>query len=159
MKKLFLVLALATISNASFSQLVSAKFNPIFGDNPLAQEVPPREDGVVDMSFIDTLLYKVKDSTRLTDECFITDINSRYDSVLNELYGIEIRNCYTLRNRLFICVKVTDKIYYTPAVFRYRIPGITVGTIRIDLYNIETSFQNGTLLNDIGEIFEILNKQ
>jgi len=154
MKKLFLVLSLVPLT--SFGQLIIGQ--PKFGDNPLAQEVPLKENRITNMDFIDTLLYKVKDSTILNDS-FITDINSRYDSVLNELYGIEIRNCYTLRNRLFICVKVTDKIYYTPAVFRYRIPGITVGTIRIDLYNIETSFQNGTLLNDIGEIFEILNKQ
>ena len=52
MKKLFLVLALATISNASFSQLVSAKIFPEYGDNPLAQEVPHREDATVDMTVI-----------------------------------------------------------------------------------------------------------
>ena len=154
MKKLFLVLSLVPLT--SFGQVIIGQ--PKFGDNPLAQEVPLKENRVVDMSFIDTLLYKVKDSTILNDS-FITDINSRYDSVLNELYGIEILNCEIFQNRLLIHVDVTDKIYYTPAVFRYRIPGISIGTIFLDLYNIETSFQNGTLLNDIGEIFEILNKQ
>ena len=154
MKKLFLVLSLVPLT--SFGQVIIGQ--PKFGDNPLAQEVPLKENRVVDMSFIDTLLYKVKDSTILNDS-FITNINSRYDSVLNELYGIEILNCEIFQNRLLIHVDVTDKIYYTPAVFRYRIPGISIGTIFLDLYNIETSFQNGTLLNDIGEIFEILNKQ
>jgi hypothetical protein len=154
MKKLFLVLSLVPLT--SFGQVIIGQ--PKFGDNPLAQEVPLKENRVVDMSFIDTLLYKVKDSTILNDS-FITDINSRYDSVLNELYGIEILNCEIFQNRLLIHVDVTDKIYYTPAVFRYRIPGISIGTVFLDLYNIETSFQNGTLLNDIGEIFEILNKQ
>ena len=154
MKKLFLVLSLIPLT--SFGQVIIGQ--PKFGDNPLAQEVPLKENRVVDMSFIDTLLYKVKDSTILNDS-FITDINSRYDSVLNELYGIEILNCEIFQNRLLIHVDVTDKIYYTPAVFRYRIPGISIGTVFLDLYNIETSFQNGTLLNDIGEIFEILNKQ
>ncbi len=154
MKKLFLVLSLIPLT--SFGQVIIGQ--PKFGDNPLAQEVPLKENRVVDMSFIDTLLYKVKDSTLLNDS-FITNINSRYDSVLNELYGIEILNCEIFQNRLLIHVDVTDKIYYTPAVFRYRIPGISIGTIFLDLYNIETSFQNGTLLNDIGEIFEILNKQ
>tara|TARA_R110002012_G_scaffold49437_2_gene127888 strand:- start:1718 stop:2182 length:465 start_codon:yes stop_codon:yes gene_type:complete len=154
MKKLFLVLSLIPLT--SFGQVIIGQ--PKFGDNPLAQEVPLKENRVVDMSFIDTLLYKVKDSTILNDS-FITDINSRYDSVLNELYGIEILNCEIFQNQLLIHVDVTDKIYYTPAVFRYRIPGISIGTIFLDLYNIETSFQNGTLLNDIGEIFEILNKQ
>ena len=154
MKKLFLVLSLVPLT--SFGQVIIGQ--PKFGDNPLAQEVPLKENRVVDMSFIDTLLYKVKDSTLLNDS-FITNINSRYDSVLNELYGIEILNCEIFQNRLLIHVDVTDKIYYTPAVFRYRIPGISIGTIFLDLYNIETSFQNGTLLNDIGEIFEILNKQ
>jgi hypothetical protein len=154
MKKLFLVLSLVPLT--SFGQVIIGQ--PKFGDNPLAQEVPLKENRVVDMSFIDTLLYKVKDSTILNDS-FITDINSRYDSVLNELYGIEILNCEIFQNQLLIHVDVTDKIYYTPAVFRYRIPGISIGTIFLDLYNIETSFQNGTLLNDIGEIFEILNKQ
>ena len=154
MKKLFLVLSLVPLT--SFGQVIIGQ--PKFGDNPLAQEVPLKENRVVDMSFIDTLLYKVKDSTILNDS-FITDINSRYDSVLNELYGIEILNCEIFQNRLLIHVDVTDKIYYTPAVFRYRIPGISIGTIFLDLYNIETSFQNGTLLDDIAELFEILNKQ
>ena len=158
MKKLFLVLALATISNASFSQLVSAKVNPEFGDNPLAQEVPLKENRIVDMSFIDTLLYKVKDSTILNDS-FITDINSRYDSVLTELYSIEIDRVELFQNCLYIRVKVDDNLFYTPAVFIYMDLDTSIGTVFLDLYNIETSFQNGTLLNDIGEIFEILNKQ
>ncbi|MEJ6492520.1 MAG: hypothetical protein QNL60_08705, partial [Flavobacteriales bacterium] len=55
-----------------FSQLVSAKFYPEYGDNPLAQEVPHREDATVDMSFIDSLLYKVEQQSPL-DQPFILD--------------------------------------------------------------------------------------
>tara|TARA_R110000737_G_scaffold338411_1_gene359414 strand:- start:93 stop:557 length:465 start_codon:yes stop_codon:yes gene_type:complete len=154
MKKLILVLSLIPLT--SFGQLIIGQ--PKFGDNPLAQEVPLKENRVVNMYFIDTLLYKVKDSTLLTDS-FITDINSRYNNVLSELYSIDISNCYTSRNRLFIHVIVSDNLYYTPAVFKYRNPGISIGTVSLDLYNIETSFQNNTLLNDIAELFEVLNKQ
>jgi len=85
MKKLFLVLSLVPLT--SFGQVIIGQ--PKFGDNPLAQEVPLKENRITNMDFIDTLLYKVKDSTILNDS-FITDINSRYDSVLTELYSIEI---------------------------------------------------------------------
>jgi len=40
MKKLLVVLTLTAIGNVSFSQSVSAKFYPEYGDNPLAQELP-----------------------------------------------------------------------------------------------------------------------
>ena len=154
MKKLFLVLSLVPLT--SFGQVIIGQ--PKFGDNPLAQEVPLKENRVVDMSFIDTLLYKVKDSTILNDS-FITDINSRYDSVLNELYGIEIDRVELFQNCLYIRVKVDDNLFYTPAVFIYMDLDTSIGTVFLDLYNIETSFQNGTLLDDIAELFEILNKQ
>ena len=52
MKKLFLVLSLVPLT--SFGQVIIGQ--PKFGDNPLAQEVPLKENRVVDMSFIDTLL-------------------------------------------------------------------------------------------------------
>ena len=45
-----------------------------------------------------------------------------------------------------------------PAVFVNRQPG-DVGGFEIDLYGIEISFQNGTLLEDIQKVFEVLNKQ
>ena len=154
MKKLVLILSLIPLT--SFGQLIIGQ--PKFGDNPLAQEVPLKENRITIMDFIDTLLYKVKDSTILNDS-FITDINSRYDSVLTELYDVEILNCEIFQNRLLIHVYVTDNIFYTPAVFRYMDLDNDYGGIYLDLYNIETSFQNGTLLNDIAEIFEILNKQ
>tara|TARA_R110002126_G_C10176673_1_gene474481 strand:- start:134 stop:598 length:465 start_codon:yes stop_codon:yes gene_type:complete len=154
MKKLFLVLSLVPLT--SFGQVIIGQ--PKFGDNPLAQEVPLKENRVVDMSFIDTLLYKVKDSTILNDS-FITDINSRYDSVLTELYSIEIDRVELFQNCLYIRVKVDDNLFYTPAVFIYMDLDTSIGTVFLDLYNIETSFQNGTLLDDIAELFEILNKQ
>jgi len=154
MKKLFLVLSLIPLT--SFGQVIIGQ--PKFGDNPLAQEVPLKENRVVDMSFIDTLLYKVKDSTILNDS-FITDINSRYDSVLTELYSIEIDRVELFQNCLYIRVKVDDNLFYTPAVFIYMDLDTSIGTVFLDLYNIETSFQNGTLLDDIAELFEILNKQ
>lgn len=159
MKKLFLVLALATISNASFSQLVSAKIYPEYGDNPLAQEVPHRDNAVTDMSFIDSLLYKVEQQSPL-DQPFILDIESKYNDELNGLYSIEILSYYIDHNtgNIYIYVDITDNIFYMPAVFVNRQPG-DVGGFEIDLYGIETSFQNGTLLEDIQKVFEVLNKQ
>jgi len=154
MKKLVLILSLIPLT--SFGQLIIGQ--PKFGDNPLAQEVPLKENRITNMDFIDTLLYKVKDSTVLNDS-FITDINSRYDSVLNELYGIEIDRVELFQNCLYIRVKVDDNLFYTPAVFIYMDLDTSIGTVFLDLYNIETSFQNGTLLDDIAELFEILNKQ
>tara|TARA_R110000822_G_scaffold20241_1_gene65073 strand:+ start:333 stop:809 length:477 start_codon:yes stop_codon:yes gene_type:complete len=158
MKKLLLVLALATISNASFSQLVSAEIFPEYGDNPLAQEVPHREDATVDMSFIDSLLYKVEQQSPL-DQPFILDIESKYNDELNGLYSIDILSYYISEYTGKICIRVdiTDKIFYMPAVFVHRQPG-DVGGFQIDLYGIETSFQNGTLLEDIQKVFKVLNK-
>ena len=157
MKKLLLVLALATISNASFSQLVSAKFYPEYGDNPLAQEVPHREDATVDMSFIDSLLYKVEQQSPL-DQPFILDIESKYNDVLYGKYSIDILWYYIDHNTGKMCIRVdiTDNIFYMPAVFVNRQPG-DVGGFQIDLYGIETGFQNGTLLEDIQSVFKILN--
>jgi len=159
MKKLFLVLALAAISNASFSQLVSAEIFPEYGDNPLAQEVPHREDAVTDMSFIDSLLYKVEQQSPL-DQPFILDIESKYNDELNGLYSIDILSYYISQYTGKICIRVdiTDKIFYMPAVFVNRQPG-DIGGFQIDLYGIETSFQNGTLLEDIQKVFKVLNKQ
>ena len=143
---------MATISNASFSQLVSAKFFPEYGDNPLAQEVPHREDAVTDMSFIDSLLYKVEQQSPL-DQPFILDIESKYNDELNGLYSIEIFSYYISQYTGKICIQVhiTDNIFYMPAD--------DVGGFFVDLYGIETSFQNGTLLEDIQKVFEVLNKQ
>ena len=159
MKKLLLVLALATTSNASFSQLVSAKIYPEYGDNPLAQEVPHREHATVDMSFIDSLLYKVEQQSPL-DQPFILDIESKYNDELNGLYSIEILSYYISQYTGKICIQVhiTDNIFYMPAVFVH-MPADDVGGFSVDLYGIETSFQNGTLLEDIQKVFEVLNKQ
>ena len=159
MKKLLLVLALATFSSMSFSQLVSAKIFPEYGDNPLAQEVPHRDDAVTDMSFIDSLLYKVEQQSPL-DQPFILDIESKYNEALMGLFSIEILSYYVSEYTGKICIEVdiTDKIFYMPAVFVNREPG-EVGGFQIDLYGIETSFQNGTLLEDIQKVFKVLNRQ
>ena len=159
MKKLLLVLALATFSSMSFSQLVSAKIFPEYGDNPLAQEVPHRDDAVTDMSFIDSLLYKVEQQSPL-DQPFILDIESKYNEALMGLFSIEILSYYVSEYTGKICIEVliTDKIFYMPEVFVHRQPG-EVGTFQIDLYGIETSFQNGTLLEDIQKVFKVLNRQ
>ncbi len=157
MKKLLLVLALATISNASFSQLVSAKIYPEYGDNPLAQEVPHREDATVDMSFIDSLLYKVEQQSPL-DQPFILDIESKYNDELNGLYSIEILSYYIDQYTGKMCIRVliTDNIFFMPLVFVQTQPE-DIGWFFVDLYGIETSFQNGTLLEDIQSVFKILN--
>ena len=159
MKKLLLVLALATINNASFSQLVSAKIYPEYGDNPLAQEVPHREHATVDMSFIDSLLYKVEQQSPL-DQPFILDIESKYNDELNGLYSIEILSYYISQYTGKICIRVhiTDNIFYMPAVFVH-MPADDVGGFFVYLYGIETSFQYGTLLEDLQKVFEVLNKQ
>ena len=159
MKKLLLVLALATFSSMSFSQLVSAKIFPEYGDNPLAQEVPHRDDAVTDMSFIDSLLYKVEQQSPL-DQPFILDIESKYNEALMGLFSIEILSYYVSEYTGKICIEVdiTDNVFFMPEVFVHRQPG-EVGGFQIDLYGIETSFQNGTLLEDIQKVFKVLNKQ
>ena len=159
MKKLLLVLALATFSSMSFSQLVSAKIFPEYGDNPLAQEVPHRDDAVTDMSFIDSLLYKVEQQSPL-DQPFILDIESKYNDELMGLFSINILNYYISEYTGKICIEVdiTDNVFFMPEVFVHRQPG-EVGGFQIDLYGIETSFQNGTLLEDIQKVFKVLNRQ
>ena len=159
MKKLLVVLALTTIGNVSFSQSVSAKFYPEYGDNPLAQELPHRDDADIDMSFIDTLLYKVEQRSPL-DQPFILDIESKYNKVLGGVYEVEILSYRINKNtgKLLIYVMITDNIFYTPEVFIHRKPG-EVGGFEIDLYGVEVSYQNGTLLEDIQKVFEVLNKE
>ena len=140
-----------------FSQLVSAKFYPEYGDNPLAQEVPHREDATVDMSFIDSLLYKVEQQSPL-DQPFILDIESKYNDELNGLYSIEIFSYYISQytGKMCISVLITDNIFFMPLVFVQTQPE-DIGWFFVDLYGIETSFQNGTLLEDIQSVFKILN--
>ena len=156
MKNLIIVLVLL-VSEIGYSQLVSAKFFPEYGDNPLAQEVPRHEDGVVDMSFIDTVLYKVEQQSPL-DQPFILDIESKYNDVLYGKYSIDILSYYIDHNtgKLYIRVDISDNIFFMPEVFIHRQPD-DVGGFQVDLYGIETSFQNGTLLEDIQEVFKILN--
>jgi hypothetical protein len=158
MKKIVLVFAVL-VSSFGFGQLVSAKFNPEYGDNPLAQEVPHREDANVDMSFIDTVLYKVDQQSPL-DQPFILDIESKYNDVLNGLYSIEILSYYIDQYTGKICISalITDEIFFMPAFFIHTQPE-DIGWFFVDLYGIETSFQNGTLLEDIQKVFEVLNKQ
>ena len=117
MKKIVLVFAVL-VSSFGFGQLVSAKFNPEYGDNPLAQEVPNREDANVDMSFIDTVLYKVDQQSPL-DQPFILDIESKYNDVLNGLYSIDILSYYIDHNTGKICISalITDEIFFMPAFF------------------------------------------
>jgi hypothetical protein len=159
MKKLLVLLALTTIGNVSFSQSVSAKFYPEYGDNPLVQEVPHRDDADIDMSFIDTLLYKVEQRSPL-DQPFILDIESRYNEVLGGVYEVNILSYRINKNtgELLIYVRITDNLFYTPGVFIHRKPG-EVGGFQTDLYGVEVSYQNGTLLEDIQKVFGVLNKE
>jgi hypothetical protein len=157
MKKLVLAFGILC-SGFVLGQLVDVRFSPEFGDNPLAQEVPLRSDGVVDMSFIDSLLYKVEQQSPL-DQPFILDIESKYNNELNGLYSIEILNCYTWNNRVYINVHITDNVFYTPEVFVLLAPTGYDGNFDVDLYGIEVSYQRGTLKKDIADIFRIINGQ
>jgi hypothetical protein len=157
MKKLAVIFAVF-VSSFGFGQLVSVEFHPEYGDNPLAQSVPLKKDRIVNMDFIDTLLYKVKDSSRLNDS-FIVDIERRYNEVLDGVYSIEILNCYTWNNRVYINVHITDNVFYTPEAFVILAPTGYDGNFDADLYGIEVSYQRETLKEDIADIFTIINMQ
>jgi hypothetical protein len=158
MKKVVLAVAL-TLSGFVVGQLVDVRFNPEYGDNPLAQEVPHRDDAVTDMSFIDSMLYKVEQQSPL-DQPFILDIESKYNDELNGLYSIDILYYYIDQYTGKICIEVliTDNIFFMPEVFVHTQPE-DIGWFSVDLYGIETGFQNGTLLEDIQKVFKVLNKQ
>jgi hypothetical protein len=155
MKKLVFIFAVF-VSSFGFGQLVSVEFYPEYGDNPLAQSVPLKKERIVNMDFIDTLLYKVKDSSRL-DDSFIVDIERRYNEVLDGVYSIEILNCYTWNNKIFYHVDITDNVFYTPEAFVILAPTGYDGDFVVDLYGIEVSYQRGTLKEDISHIFKIIN--
>ena len=134
MKKLVVIFGVF-VSSFGFGQLISIEFYPEYGDNPLAQSVPLKTYRIVNMDFIDTLLYKVKDSSRLNDS-FIVDIERRYNEVLDGVYSSEILNCYTWNNRIFYHVHITDG--KLP-----RFPHFAAGDQDFALFNYANPTENG----------------
>ena len=144
MKNLILVISLL-LSVTSFSQNDYRQF-PFEGDNQLVQIVPTIENREVSMEFVDTLLYR----EILAYDVYVGNIiNNRYKSVLSHYKDCEI-------NVLHLSINPFNKDKYDYSVnltFWSEERGRYFHT-KLDLYNVEMSFQKGTLKEDLLEVFE-----
>lgn len=144
MKKLLLGLGLL-LSVSSFSQNDYRQF-PFEGDNQLVQIVPTIENRKVNMKFVDTMMYR----GRLDYDSIATSvINERYKEILSQYkdcefeiidIGVNVWNetKYHYGVRLFFWSEERGRHFHT----------------NLDLYNVEMSFQKGTLKEDLIEVFE-----
>ena len=144
MKKLLLGLGFL-LSITSFSQNDYRQF-PFEGDNQLVQIVPTIENRKVNMEFVDTMMYR----GRLDYDSIATSvINDRYIEVLSQY-----KNCGFKVIDIGVNVWNETKYHYGVELW-FAVDG-RVGRIcsKLDLYNVEMSFQKGTLKEDLIEVFE-----
>jgi len=144
MKKLVLVISLL-LSSISFSQNDYMQY-PFEGDNQLVQIVPTIENREVSMEFVDTLFYLNVPSM---DNYSSGIVNERYKEVLSQYPKCRFYVTY-------LGVNVWDETknhYGVKLVFWSEERGSYFIT-DLDLYNVEMSFQKGTLKEDLLEVFE-----
>ena len=144
MKKLVLVISLL-LSSISFSQNDYMKY-PFEGDNRLVQIVPTIENREVSMEFVDTLLYR----EILAYEVYVGNIiNYRYKEVLSQY-----KDCKLNVLHLSINPFNKDKYDYSVNLTFWSEERGSYYISKLDLYNVEMSFQKGTLKEDLKEVFE-----
>jgi len=144
MKKLLLGLGLL-LSVTSFSQNDYRQF-PFEGDNQLVQIVPTIENREVSMEFVDTLFYLNVPSM---DNYSSGIVNERYKEVLSQYKDCEFYVTY-----LGVNVWDETKNHYGVCLFFWSEERGRFFSTNLDLYNVEMSFQKGTLKEDLKEVFE-----
>lgn len=144
MKKLLLGLGLL-LSVTSFSQNDYRQF-PFEGDNQLVQIVPTIENREVSMEFVDTLFYL---NVPAMDNYSSGIVNERYKEVLSQYPKCRFYVNYLGVNPF----NETKNEYGVMLVFWSEERG-SYFINNLDLYNVEMSFQKGTLKEDLLEVFE-----
>jgi hypothetical protein len=144
MKKLALVLALA-VSGFVNGQNDYRQY-PFESDNQLVQIVPTIENREVSMEFVDTLFYLNVPSM---DNYSSGIVNERYKSVLSQYEKCEFYVTY-------LGVNPFNKKFnhYGVCLFFWSAERGRFHSTNLDLYNVEMSFQKGTLKKDLIEVFE-----
>ena len=144
MKKFLLSISLL-LSIISFSQNDFMQW-PFEGDNQLVQITPTIENREVSMEFVDTMLYR---GDLTYDSVATSVINDRYKEILSQYKKCEFKIKY-------IGVNVWNETKYDYGVeIWFAVDGRGGRTFaRLDLYNVEMSFQKGTLKEDLKEVFE-----
>ena len=144
MKKLLLGLGLL-LSVTSFSQNDFMQW-PFEGDNQLVQITPTIENREVSMEFVDTMLYR---GDLTYDSVATSVINDRYKEILSQYKDCE----FEIRHMGINLFNENQYIYGVDLFFWSEERGRYFHT-HLDLYNVEMSFQKGTLKDDIIEVFE-----
>ena len=144
MKKLALVLALA-VSGFVNGQNDYRQY-PFESDNQLVQIVPTIENREVSMEFVDTLFYLNVPSM---DNYSSGIVNERYKSVLSQY-----EKCEFYVTHLGVNVWNKTKNHYGVCIFFWSAERGRFHSTNLDLYNVEMSFQKGTLKKDLIEVFE-----
>ena len=144
MKKLVLGLGLL-VSGISFTQNDYRQY-PFEGDNQLVQIVPTIENREVSMEFVDTLFYLNVPSM---DNYSSGIVNERYKEVLSQYPKCRFYVTYLGVNPF----NETKNHYGVDLSFWSEERGRYFST-HLDLYNVEMSFQKGTLKEDLLEVFE-----
>ena len=144
MKKLLLGISVL-FSLTSFSQNDYMQ-HPFEGDNQLVQIVPIIEDREVSMEFIDTMMYR---GDLRYDSVATSVINERYKEILSQY-----KDCEFEINHIGVNVWNETKYDYGVEIW-FAVDGRGGRTFaQLDLYNVEMSFQKGTLKEDLIEVFE-----
>ena len=144
MKNLVLVISVL-FSLTLFSQNDYMQ-HPFEGDNQLVQIVPTIENREVSMEFVDTLFYLNVPSM---DNYSSGIVNERYKEVLSQYKGCEFYVTY-----LGVNVWDETKYHYGVCLFFWSEERGRFFSTNLDLYNVEMSFQKGTLKEDLLEVFE-----
>lgn len=144
MKKFLLSITLL-LSTISFSQNELFQY-PFEGDNQLVQITPTIENREVNMEFVDTMLYRGDLSY---DSIATSVINERYKEVLSQY-----KDCEFEINHMGISPFFENHYNYNLYLW-FAVDGRGGRTFtHLDLYNVEMSFQKGTLKEDLIEAFE-----
>ena len=144
MKKFLLSISLL-VSIISFSQNDFMQ-HPFEGDNQLVQIVPTIENREVSMEFVDTLFYLNVSSM---DNYSSGIVNDRYKEVLSQY-----SKCRFYVTHLGVNVWDETKNHYGVYLFFWSEERGRFFSTNLDLYNVEMSFQKGTLKEDLIEVFE-----
>ena len=144
MKKLLLSISVL-LTTISFSQNDYMQ-HPFEGDNQLVQIVPTIENREVNMEFVDTLFYLNVPSM---DNYSSGIVNERYKSVLSQY-----EKCEFYVTHLGVNVWDETKNHYGVCLFFWSAERGRFFSTNLDLYNVEMSFQKGTLKEDLIEVFE-----
>ena len=144
MKKILLTISVL-LTTISFSQNDFMQY-PFEGDNQLVQITPTIENREVNMEFVDTMLYRGDLSY---DSVATSVINERYKEILSQY-----KDCEFEINHMGIS-PIFENHYNYSLYLWFAVDGRGGRTHTIlDLYNVEMSFQKGTLKEDLIEVFE-----